>query len=614
MVRRALTKEKIRELQKRPGGKDGIDSGELQRRKLIGTIALQGDTSEIPPGRILTNPLIPLLRNVYRQSSLGLSSNETYALFEATTRRVAMEVYRQSDMVSKGEIGIDKFILTKYHLSLGVEELSSIGDVERLPLEQKLLYYWANPWLFFRDVVGFEVLTETAQTGREFKGFYEFQKRYLRELLDPTVHGLIIKCCRGGGKTWLCSLGILMQLVLIPRVKITINAGSEEQARYMYKYFSTMVNRTEALKVMLAREPTFTRTEFKSGAFVSVMTASEKSSRGPRPDIIYFDETCQITPPLINAALGGTWTSASLKIVMSSTPNHMNHPFHRTWLEADSLKFARFEWNCYQVPWITKEAIEKAKLMYDANTFRIEMLGEFGALGGTVFDHELLYRAQVDKEEDRRKMGRVLTVMVGVDWAYSNPTAITVLGMDDQGILWLLDSVARSGMKSLDLCAMILDRVKKYKPERILTDNSFKFQNRDLMDEMGREFGESDLALVGVSSIKFQLLKASMISELKRRFEREEVKIDIEVSENKKCMDQLFAYEYEIDEEGRSREKPMKGFDDYVDSLMLASWGFRNIEPGEALPLGINEDGTVRDGDAVSPEPPSFPLVTYSYY
>ena len=505
-----------------------------------------------------SNPFLLSTKKVSleRKASIG-SSDATYVLYLKTITEISELVSRKPE------------ILDKYAISI-TDTKKKISDIApNANSKDRFLYFWANPWLFVHEILGVEVLNKTTPAGANFKEFIPQQKQYLRDFLDPRVHGMIMSCCRGGSKTWLNAIGITLMEYLIPKMRITINSGSKQQSDYLYRYFTQFLEGT-VLMNLVKGEPLQSNTSFKHGGWVKALTASEKSVRGLRPDTILFDETCQAEDVLVKSALGGTFTATNLKIIFSSTPNKMNHIFYEVWARHEKYGWKRYHWNCYDCPWITKDAIEMAKLMYDTNTFRIEMLGEFGSRTGSVFDHDTITGAKVDSYPDVVLQGKTVANAVGVDWGYAHPTVVTVVGIDDQqpSIAYVLEVFGKSGMKEEDWCKDVIPRLcKKYGVVAVSADSAGAFQNRALEDALA-----SEVPGLGVSRTKFSVAKMRMIGEVRRRLEKGLLKIRSGGgAEVDKLVEQLYAYEYEYSEAtGMAGDKPAKGNDDYVDSLMMA--------------------------------------------
>jgi hypothetical protein len=456
--------------------------------------------------------------------------------------------------------------------------------------EERMLYYWANPWIFVNEVITEDVLNRTTQAGIKFLGFIPQQREYLRAFCDIRIPAIIMKCNRGGSKTWLNALGILIMTYLVPKMKVTILAGSKEQADTLYQFYTQFLWDTP-LGVLVKGDPTQSLTRYKHGGWVKSLTASERSVRGKRPDILVLDETCQADSALINAAIGTNVAAARLKIIFCSTPNKIDHIFYRNWQNADRIGWAKFEWSCYDCPWISPVNIDLVKDTYDKNTFKIEMLGEFGSATGTVFDHDSIYAAFVDEYPpniigiDGTSCGEeIIASAIGVDWGWAHPTVVTTVGVDSDDTMYILDTYGKSYvLNSVWQEQIIPDRVARYDPAQVLADAAQAGQNRDLSKVLTERFS------LGVQRKAFNKYKARMLTELIKRFEKGTIKVLNERGDNTKLYQQLIAYEYrESSAEGGVSDMPRKGNDDYIDSLMLATWALRPDSLGTAIGHGVS--------------------------
>lgn len=533
-------------------------------------------------GKLHTNKLLIQLKRRIQEDKAGISvSDESFHYYHSTITALSKEVYH------------DPSILDRYAISLDLEirSISDLGFKRELNLRERLLFYWANPWLFVYDIITVEVINKTTPANVSFKGFIAEQKQYLRDFCDPRVHGMIMSCCRGGSKTWLNAIGIVVMEYLVPKMRITINSGSKEQSQYLYQYYRKFISGTVMCN-LIEGDSLQSHTNYKHGGWVKALTASEKSMRGPRPDLLVFDETCQAEDHIIKSALGGTFTSANLKIIFSSTPNKMNHVFYEVWSRVKEYGFKKYHWDCYDVPWISDDNIQMAKDIYDKNTFRIEMLGLFGSTTGMVFDRDEILASKVSNYDKRDgSKPELVATSIGIDWGFSHLTVVTTVGLDESGLCYVLDCHGRAGVKEdAWVHDIVPSKVRKFQPASIQVDSAAAFQNKALNDAL-----PSDLS---AKRIAFSKYKDRMIGELRRRFEQGIIRIK-EGGENDKLIEQLLAYEYAKDISGAASNKPAKGNDDYIDSLLLAVWGLRpDFYSGIGTPSDIPSAGDLFADDS----------------
>lgn len=546
----------------------------------------------------------------------GIVSNPLYLRYikemvgntaEAPTNDEDLPAYiQQLERLSK-TVHDDPAMLDKYHLSLS----SNYKSIRHLPtsnihisLEDKYLYWRANPWLAAWDLIGDESLKHMqAANAPEFKEFTPKQKKFMRDFMDPRRTKLAIRCNRGGAKTNIIAICIALLEWFVPKEKVTINSGSMEQSQAMYRFFKTAVS-SGILKRMVVGTPLRTKTQFLHGGVVEALAASDTQSRSKRPDTLIYDEAVLVNQHNIFDALGGVWTSQDLKIVFSSTPNKMNHMFYRIQQgccdidDKDPAKdylsksgYHVHHWTCYDCPWIPERNIKEAEEAYDRNMFRIEMLGEFGSASGTVFDAETIALAIRDSMPEilmKDPKAVLKELAFGVDWGFSHPGVVTVGGVDEKGVLHIIYSISRKGLAREWIDKYIPNLAGKYDPYVMYLDAENAGENKDLADK---------LPDIGTRRISFAKYKGRMISALRSRLEKGTIVIYRGIGDNDKCLEQLYAYEWMENEEGIVTEKPEKGNDDSVDSLMLCVFALRpdyvdiDDETGDKKSESLSTDG-----------------------
>jgi len=515
----------------------------------------------------------------HRENVTGVGeSDESINLYMAVARKMSQQVYDDPSILDPYRHSVN----TRYK---SIKDITHERHHSEMSQEEKYLYWRANPWLAAYDLIGEETLTEIMAAGKgKFKEFTKLQKLFLRDFCDPRYTKIASRRNRGGSKTHDVAVCIALMEYFVPGIRITINSGSMEQSDTLYSYFKDFVEGSDILSKLVDGIPLKKLTKWKHHGWVKALTASPKSVKGKRPDIIVFDEVCEITRQLIADALGGTWTATMLKIVMIGTPDKMNHKFYdiqRSTIVVDDetrhdngrtiSKAGYYIYHCtaYDCPWISEEAIKEGKKELDDNNFRIQMLGEFGSSTGTVFDHEDIVAAKIEEYNIEEIIKTLVDRGVGVDWGYAHKTGVVTCGVDEMDMLHIVYAKAARQVKDTKWYDVIIPAVvKKYEPSEVGADSSHAFQNRNLDDSL-ETLGH------GVRKWAFKKYKQVMISSLRARFEKRMIKFYCGLEEIDELLEQLFAYQYHEGLDGIPSDLPDKGNDDYIDALLIAAYPLR---------------------------------------
>ena len=157
-----------------------------------------------------------------------------------------------------------------------------------------------------------------------------------------------------------------------------------------------------------------------------------------------------------------------------STPKGFNHFYDLYCLESKDENFKSFHFTTYDNPHIPPEEIEREKLSKPEDSFAQEYLADFRKQEGLVY-----------KEFDRSKhiFGdgqhvRTSRVMCGIDFGYTNPTAILTVIQDYDNHFW----VTAEWYKREKTNAEIIDWAKGIKAEKYYPDPA----EPDRIEEMKR--------------------------------------------------------------------------------------------------------------------------------
>lgn len=388
------------------------------------------------------------------------------------------------------------------------------------------------------------------------------QIAFLRDLCDLDLQFTFAVCNRGGAKTLLTAYAACCILDNVDNFRITVISGSKYQASICYEYARDVFLET-SMRKKIKGESTLSKTQFNNNNQMMILPASEKSTRAPRTDLIVVDEACEAKESILTSVLPQAITSATMKLVILTTPNNLIHIAKDWWDQAEELGIIRYHWDAFQCPWIPKKNIDNLKLIFDEATFDIEVMGKWVSKTGAVFDYADIQAALIDMDE-LPPMDKIDHFFLGIDWGDSHETVATIVGVrGDPAELndkWFVYAVKGWSQKKISVIkAGIIELCEIYEP-LVLSEHSGSsaFSNRDLRDELG------ELGII-LKKGSFTGKKHRMVKNVKARLEHFRLKIPRPF---KKTIAQLVKYHTKEDSEDFVKKQ-----DDYVDSLVWANWG-----------------------------------------
>lgn len=338
---------------------------------------------------------------------------------------------------------------------------------------------------------------------------------------------------------------------------------------------------------------TMRRTRWLDGGIVRLLTASTKSTKAPRSDIIIVDESCETTSEIIKTILPQAITAIKLKLIILTTPDKIHHVTKTWWDNWEKLGFIRYHWNAYQCAWIPRENIKMLFNLYDESTFRTQVMGEWASKTGAYFQYTDVQRA-LCAMSDLPPLNQIDRFSMGIDWGDVHPTAIVILGIqgnvlrgDDSwfvyNVLTFTDVEVRNlretkypKMEKDDIIIEeILHYAKLYHYSRVLEVWSedapiSKYPNRRLRKKLGNELG------ISLNTPTFTRKKMIVVSNGVSSFEKGHIKVP-RIFTN--LIDELIAY-HPKQRGDLILDEPEKIDDDHVDAYFWARWMVRPVEGG----------------------------------
>ena len=411
---------------------------------------------------------------------------------------------------------------------------------------------------------------------------------------------VIIKAPRGGGKSKL--LGTIgFDLWFLRNRKVVNMGGSAVQAQIVYKYFTGYCEIDPSVENYVKGRPKISETISVDGNYFSSVTASTKQVRGPHPDVLISDETCESDDDLIHAALPMVDTSKNPLIIMASTFHKIFGIFQETWDNAEERGYLRIQWDVFDITkefspsfwkdpevssipgieklvaltkgrtgdpegWVPVENIVQAwKEKPTEDWFEIEYMGSRPSSAGLVLKPEDIDRALFDSDVVRNfDYIQGAEVVIGIDWGFSSMTAVTEFMRHQDGVVVMLDSKNYSQVASEQIVLDVVSKVKAHGIRFIYADSAGKFENVTLKNELAK----NNIGCV-VVEVVFGTEKEGMLGNLRGFFERGKIRLP---KKFKEAYWQFKRYRYQ-----EGTDKPIKKDDHIPDSTMCA---LQHFKPG----------------------------------
>ncbi|RMH12703.1 MAG: hypothetical protein D6695_05875 [Planctomycetota bacterium] len=305
---------------------------------------------------------------------------------------------------------------------------------------------------------------------------------------DPgRARDCVVWANRGGGKTFLAAVATALDLIFKPGIEIRILGGSLEQAKRMHAHLRQVFSRP-AFSALLDGKITERRIRLGNGSVVELLAQSQTSVRGTRVQKLRCDEVELFDPDVWEAAqlttrskdCGGVLVSGSIECLST-----MHVPYGLMYrLVAEAREGVRnlFKWGVIDVLGVCDEAHqccdesgEPACPLYSACLGRAKLRDAAGSPAGHIDVRDALRQQQRVSEatwsaemlclRPRRsdcvlpEFDRAVHVVDalpgevegavwigGMDFGIRAPTVVLWARVDPDGVLYVVDERAQSGV------------------------------------------------------------------------------------------------------------------------------------------------------------------------
>jgi hypothetical protein len=138
--------------------------------------------------------------------------------------------------------------------------------------------------------------------------WYNFNVDFLDN--KPANCDSVLWANRGGGKTMLTAIGMILDCIFKPNCEVKILSGSEYQAGLLYDYAREFISK--GLESLLDDKLRKSGCKFKNGSSIGILTQSEGSVRGPHIQKLKCDEVELFDLSVWNAAKFMTMSKHSI--------------------------------------------------------------------------------------------------------------------------------------------------------------------------------------------------------------------------------------------------------------------------------------------------------------
>lgn len=143
------------------------------------------------------------------------------------------------------------------------------------------------------------------------------------------------------------------------------------------------------------------------------------------------------------------------KLFITTTPyslNWLKTEFFDNWKKGIA-DYKVIQFRSVDSPYFPKEEFERAKATMDSRVFRRRYCGMLEKMEGLVYE-DLIPAIHIIPE----KVIQFKEVIAGIDWGFNHPTAVIIIGIDNDGVFYLIDEYYERGK----ITAEIIEKLKFY--------------------------------------------------------------------------------------------------------------------------------------------------------
>ncbi len=255
------------------------------------------------------------------------------------------------------------------------------------------------------------------------------------QIASDTHRFRVVNCGRRTGKTTLAILEMVAKAVHKPDSQIAYIAPTYQQARDIAWQELKKIALPAASNVNESRLEITLKTVNGSTSHISLRGwESIETLRGQRFDFIVIDEIASMRNWDTNweEVIRPTLTDRKGEVLFISTPKGFNHFYELYNKQDEDSDYKSFHFTTYDNPHIPPEEIGKAQSEMTEDRFAQEYLADFRKTEGLVYK-EFNRERHVYNDDKPGTIER----LVGIDWGYTNPTAVYLIEKDTDAHFWI---------------------------------------------------------------------------------------------------------------------------------------------------------------------------------
>lgn len=370
-----------------------------------------------------------------------------------------------------------------------------------------------------------------------------------RQIVTDKHRFRVVNCGRRFGKTTLAIIEMVACAVVKKDKKIAYLANTYQQARDIAWRDLKRFTKEIALNVNESRLEIEIRTQDGGTSLIWLRGwESVETLRGQRFDLLVIDEVAMMKNFWENwqEVLRPTLTDTKGEVLFLSTPKGYNHFYDLYQLYKTDQDYKAFHFTSYDNPNIPAEELDKARVELPEDRFAQEYLADFRKTEGLVYKEFNRETHVVDVMPSFRRER-----IMGVDFGYTNPTAVLTIDVDNEGSYWIVEEWYRTGKTNIE----IIEYVKSKQGNAVYPDPA----EPDRIEEMKRHS-------LNIREVSKDITAG--VDRVRELFKAGKIKV------HKNCVNligELETYSYPDKKEDKNfEEKPIKENDHAVDALRYA--------------------------------------------
>lgn len=280
----------------------------------------------------------------------------------------------------------------------------------------------------------------------------------------------VVNCGRRFGKTTLAVLEMIGKAVFNNNLNIAYIAPTYQQARDIAWQDLKKICQPVAKNINESRLEITLKTNKGGTSIISLRGwESIETLRGQKFDFLVIDEVASMKNFWTNwhEVLRPTLTDTRGEVLFISTPKGFNHFYDLYNEEQEDKDYQSFHFTSYDNPYLPVDELEKAKQELTEDRFAQEYLADFRKTEGLVYKEFNRKKHLFDPQDKKQEFEAIIKdTIAGIDFGFTNPTAIIIIKIDISGNYWITDEMYKTGMTDNE----VAEYVSSLKLNRVYPD------------------------------------------------------------------------------------------------------------------------------------------------